>query len=73
MNEIVNVTNYYSENDNTFSTFSCPNCETEWGPSSSCDPPANIVEKVKCTCGVILEVSGEWESRYYIDCEISDE
>lgn len=73
MSVIDSIEDNYTENDNWFGTFECPNCNQDWGPSNQGDPPADVVELVKCTCGAILRVSGEWVSNYTIDAEIMDD
>lgn len=71
MSEFVEpIENYFSKDNSDFGSFFCPNCEDEWGPSNDGDPPCNSVDKVKCTCGAILRVSGEWDSRYSLEADM---
>lgn len=66
------IENHYSRDDNWFGSFDCPNCNQSWGPSNQGDPPGTTVDYVKCTCGEILRVRGEWVSTYEIDVEKMD-
>lgn len=73
MNKIDGIENYFCQGDDTYGTFDCPKCDTTWGYSRHLDPPSDMVEEVRCTCNAILQVSGEWASRYWIDAELVDE
>lgn len=73
MNNIENIEDYFAKEDGTYGIFECPKCEIIWGPSEHADPPGDIDRKVKCTCGAILEVMGEWVSIYSIEAELVDE
>lgn len=71
--KIEDIEDHFSEGDDTYGTFDCPKCETTWGHSRYCDPPSDMFEQVKCTCGAILDVSGEWCSSYSIEAELVSE
>lgn len=73
MNTIDDIDHHFSRNDNWFGSFDCPNCNQEWGPSNHGDPPATETVDVKCDCGAVLRVSGEWVSEYRIDAEELDD
>lgn len=73
MNEIVDIQDHYTEGDNWYGAFECPNCNTDWGASNDGDPPATVVEYVRCTCNAVLKVSGEWVSNYCLEADLVEE
>lgn len=73
MNTIDNIDDQFSRDNNWFGSFDCPNCNQVWGPSHQGDPPETETIDVKCECGAILRVSGEWVSHYEIDVEQLDD
>lgn len=73
MNDIEDIQNNYNAWDTWYGSFECPQCKTDWGASHDGDPPENVVELVRCTCGAILKVSGEWVSNYSLDADLVEE
>ncbi len=73
MSDIDDIEGHYTEKNSWYGSFDCPNCNTEWGAANHGDPPADIVETVKCTCGAILRVSGEWVSYYSLEAELVED
>lgn len=70
--EVENIDERFCPNDDWWGAFDCPNCNQAWGPSKHCDPPITETIDVKCNCGAILRVSGEWVSEYQFDVEELD-
>lgn len=71
--DIDNIEHHFNRGDDWFGSFDCPNCNQEWGPSNQGDPPGDLFARVKCDCGAILDVGGEWVSRYEMGVEQVDD
>lgn len=67
------IEDYFAEGDTWYGSFECPKCNKDWGSCNDGDPPANIVEFVRCTCGAVLKVSGEWVSEYRLDADLIED
>jgi len=72
--KVEDIEDHFSLSPGWWGSFDCPNCGEAWGPSDYGDPPRDEEALVKCTCGQIMRVSGEWVSNYVIDMEaVEDE